>query len=211
MVEAGTRKTVPLSQARKALEVEPGVLVVLTQDELDQSDPEPSRIISVKSFVPRRAIDAQLYDRPYYLGPEAGAEPEYFALAQAIERKQYTGIATWVMRSHSYLGALVCQDGYLMLNTLRHAEEIVPFSSLEPPQGPELQPKERELALKLIEALSSSFDPESFHDTYEERVQALVEAKRQGKKLKPKRAPRRPARGTLADALEASLRSMKHG
>ena len=44
------------------------------------------------------------------------------------------GIATWVMRQHSYVGALLFQNGYLMLNTLRHADGVIPVHELDPPQ-----------------------------------------------------------------------------
>ena len=58
-----------------------------------------------------------------------------FALAQALERKKKAGVATWVMRKHSYVGALLPHAGYLMLITLRHTEEVIPVSRLDPPDG----------------------------------------------------------------------------
>ena len=206
MVDSETEKPVSPDQTRKAFEAESGVYIAVTSEEIEQSVPEPSREVTVSRFVPAEAIDPELYDRPYYLGPAGDGETDYFALAQAIEKKKTAGFATWVMRKHAYVGALIAQQGYLMLITLRHAEEVIPVTELEPPQGRALEPKERELAKKLIETLSGHFQPDAFHDEYQKRVHELIEAKRSGKKLKPKRAAPRRGQGSLADSLQASLK-----
>ncbi len=207
MVDAETEKAVPLDEARKAFEAEPGVYVALSSDEIRKNVPEPSREFVVSEFVPIYAIDPQLFDRPYYLGPVAESATDYFALAQALDSKKSGGIVSWVMRKHSYVGALVAQEGYLMVITLRHADEVIPVSQLDPPQGKPLERKEKDLALKLIEALSGHFEPEAYHDEYQDRVHELIAAKRAGKKVKLKRPPRRRQDGSLADSLQASLKT----
>ncbi len=208
MVDAETEKPVALADAQKAFEAGSGVYVAVTSEEIERSIPEPSREVRVDRFVPTGAVDAQLLDRPYYLGPTDDSAPDYFALAQALDGKKRSGIASWVMRKHAYVGALVAQQGYLMLITLRHAGEVIPISELEPPQGRGLEPKEREMAAKLVEALSGRFQPTAYHDEYQARVHELIEAKRTGKKVKPKRAPRRRREGSLAASLQASLKSV---
>ena len=92
-----------------------------------------------------------------------------------------------------------------MIITLRHAEEVIPVSQLDPPQGRPLEAKERDLAVKLVETLSGQFDPEAYHDEYQERVHELIDAKRAGKKVSPKRPRRRQSAGSLADSLRSSL------
>ena len=110
------------------------------------------------------------------------------------------------MRRQSYVGALVSHRGYLMLITLRHADEVIPVQELEPPLGGTLEPKERDLAAKLIEALSGQFDPTVYRDEYQERVHELIEAKRAGKKVKRPRVRRSRSQGSLTDALQSSLK-----
>ena len=39
---------------------------------------------------------------------------------------------------------LMSDQGYLMMITLRHAEEVIPLDQLEPPRGAALEPKEKE-------------------------------------------------------------------
>ena len=120
---------------------------------------------------------------------------------------QRMGIATWVMRKHSYAGALIAQHGYLMVITLRHATEVIPPGQLEPPQGRPLTSKESDMARSLIKALSERFQPEKYHDEYEARIRELVAAKQAGKRIKPKRLQRR----RQGDSLEASLRASLEG
>jgi DNA end-binding protein Ku len=206
MVDTETGETVPPSEVRKAFEAEPGLYVEVSHEEIERTVPKPAREVKVSRCVPTDAIDLQLFDRPYFLGPDEGSSAAYFALAHALERKKATGIAAWIMRKHSYIGALIHQHGYLMMITLRHADEVIPVSQLEPPEGRALEPKEKELAGQLVETLSGQFDPSAYHDDYQERIRELIDAKRSGKKLKRKQVPRRRSEGTLADSLRASLK-----
>ena len=135
MVDTETGETVPFSEARKAFEAEPGLFVEVTHEEIERTVPKPAREVKVSRCVPSDAIDLQLFDRPYFLGPDAGSIAAYFALAHALERKKAAGVAAWTMRKHSYLGALIHQQGYLMMITLRHADEVIPVSQLDPPAG----------------------------------------------------------------------------
>jgi DNA end-binding protein Ku len=207
MVDARTEKPVPLDEARKAFEAKPGVYVVITRDELEKLAPKPERTIVVDHFVPTESIDAQFFDRPYYLGPteESAADYEAFRLALATRKK--VGVATWVMRKHSYVGAVVPEDRCLTLITLRHSDEVIPVTKLDAPEGRALDRKERDLADQLIEALSGEFQPQAYQDEYQSRVRELIDAKRAGKKIKRKRAPRRHSEGTLADSLRSSLKA----
>ncbi len=206
MVSSETNEAVPLEETRKAFEAEPGLYIEITHEESERSEPKPSREVRIKRCVPNGAIDPQFFDRPYYLGPGTNATADYFALAQALDEKGCAGIVTWVMRKHSYVGALISHGGYLMVITLRHPGEVILVSQLDPPRGRALEAKERDLAGKLIEALAGQFNPEAYHDEYQERIRELIEAKRSGKKVKRKPVPRRRTEGTLADSLQSSLK-----
>ncbi len=208
MVDTETGKAVPLSEARKAFEAEPGLYVEVTEEEVERSLPKPHRLVNVSSFVPISAIDPSLYDHPYFLGPAEESATDYFGLAQALANKKNAGLASWVMRKHSYRGILTSQDGYLMLITLRLAQEVIPIGQLEAPQGSTTTAKEKDLAGKLIEELSGTFLSSDYRDLYQDRIHELIESKRTGKKLKRKRVPRRVQEKSLTDALEKSLRAV---
>ena len=207
MVNPETGDVVPAEQIRKAYE-DDDVLVILDDDELAALEPEPSRDIEITRFVDPEDITPQWYDRPYYLGPD-NAQGPYFALAEALSRQNKQGVARWVMRKKEYVGALVPEGEYLMLITLRHADEVIMASDLEPPAGRKPDPRELKLAEQLVGALESDFDPGEFQDEYRERVLEFVEKKARGRapRLKKPAPTRAPAR-ELTSVLEASLKAM---
>jgi len=198
-------KAVDRKEQRKAFALDPERAVMLTPEELEELEPETSRDIELLRFVPPNLVSDQWYDRPYYLGPDEEEKP-YFALAQALTERKVLGIARWVMRKKRYVGALTSADGYLMMVTLRRADQVLALPGIE---APDADPKELKLAERLVEEISGKFDPTLWQDEYHERVCRLIEAKASGKKLdlrppKPKRAT-----GDLAAQLQQSLKSVK--
>lgn len=211
MVDPESGEEVPSEEVRKGLELEPGRFVVLEDEELEELRPEPSRTIEVVRFVDRSDIDHRWYERPYYLGPDDGAaaEDDYFALAAALAKRGEEGVARWVLRNKAYAGSLHERDGYLMLVTLRAADEVIPARELEPPGGPALPEREREMAEQLVAAYEDEFDPERFRDEYRHKLEELIEAKGEGKRVKLRKLrPKKPPE-SLAGALEKSLAAAK--
>lgn len=209
MVDPVRGKPVPKEEIQKGLQVTEGVFVVLTDEDQQELEPEPSRAIHIEQLVDPKRVDPRWFSRPYYLGPD-GDEEGYFALAQALDRRERMAIARWVMRKKNYQGALQVRNGYLVLETLRHAEEMVGLERIQPPEERTPDPRELKLAEQLVAALEDRFDPDAYHDEYRERVMALIEDKANGRVVElPKHTARRPSAApeSLADDLEASLRA----
>jgi DNA end-binding protein Ku len=209
LVSSDSGEAVEYPEVRKAFPLTRGRMVMLEPEELEKLEPKDSRDIEITRFVDHDEIDHRWYERAYYLGPD-GNEKAYFAAAAALERKKKEGVARWVMRDKSYIGALRAEDGYLMLITLRHAEEIIAADALTPPAGRALQQREVEMAEQLLRALHDKFDPTQFRDEYRARVMELIETKAAGKKPKVvKFRPRKADPDDVTDALAASLAGMK--
>jgi DNA end-binding protein Ku len=209
LVSGDSGEAVEYAQVKKAYPVTRGRMVLLEKEDLEKLEPEDSRDIEVTRFVDPKEIDHRWYERAYYLGPD-GNTKAYFAAAAALERKNKEGLARWVMRDREYVGALRAEDGYLMLITLRHADEIIAADALQPPGGRELQKREVEMAAQLLSALHGPFDPSQFRDEYRARVMELVATKAAGKKPKVvKFRPKKTKEDQLTDALAASLAGMK--
>ncbi|MBW3552015.1 MAG: Ku protein [Gemmatimonadetes bacterium] len=204
MVDPLTGKEVPYDEVRRGYEVDEGLFVLLEEDELKELEPEKSRDIEVTRFLDPELINHQWYDRPYHLGPD-GQDVDYFALMNALEKKGLEGVARWTMRNKEYLGALRAEEGHLVLITLRHAEEVIPASALEPPGGRKPESREMKMAQQLIDALAAEFDPTEWRDEYRDRVLELIEAKAEGKTLEFRQPAKRRATGDLAASLEASI------
>ena len=199
-------KEVKKEERRKAFALDPERAVMLTSEELDELEPAASRDIELRRFVPASLLGEQWYERPYYLGPDEDDERTYFALAEALAQRKVLGISRWVMRRKWYVGALTVLDGYLMMVTLRRADQVLAPPEVKPAPVSE---KEMKLAERLIEEISGHFDPRLWQDEYHERVRQLIEAKARGKKVKLAAPPRKRAAGGLAEQLRQSLSSVK--
>ena len=208
MVNPSTNEEIPGDEIQKGYEVEPGTFVILADEELDELKPEPSREIEITRFVPPEHVSSQWYDRPYYLGPD-GDQNAYFALAEALANQEKEGIARWVMRGKQYVGALRSQDDYLMLVTLRHAEEVVSAKDLPEPGGRALDKKEISMAKQLVELLEGEFEPTQFHDEYRERVMEFIEKKAKGKKPRLHAVQSKRASSSLDKVLSKSIAALK--
>jgi DNA end-binding protein Ku len=210
MVDPDTGDVVGKEQIRRAFESDEGELVILDEEELAELTPAPSREIRVTRFVPPEQITHQWYDRPYFLGPDDD-DKGYFALAAALRKREVEGVAHWTMRNKEYVGALRAEGDYLMLITLRRADEVVPASALPRPTGRALDDREVNMAKQLVAAMEDPFDIAAFHDEYRERVVDYVQAKAAGKVVKFPTAPRRQTEVDLADVLQASLAATGNG
>lgn len=210
MVNSASGEEVSPGDTKKGLEVEPGTFVLLAPEELKGLDPAESREIGIEAFVPVGRIGQQWYERPYYLGPD-GSDEKYWSLVAALTREGREGIARWVMRRREYVGTLRVANGYLMLITLRHLDEVIDPAEMDAPSGRQADPKELRMAEQLVAALEDKFDPSQYRDEYRERVMELIEKKARGEKITLRKPERKPETRSLASALKASLDAARRG
>ena len=210
MVTQDHGEEVPNTEIQKGYEVEPGKFVILSEKDLDSLNPEPSREIEISEFLPPEKISQQYYERPYYLGPD-GDVKDYFALAEALSKREREGIATWVMRNKPYSGALRADDGYLMLYTLRTADEVISAAELPKPIGREPSKKEVEMAKHLISLLEGEFNPADYKDEYRKRVTEFVERKAKGHAPRLSSVKSKRKTTSLDSALAKSIATLKKG
>jgi DNA end-binding protein Ku len=208
MVNPDTGEEVSDKEIQKGYEIEPGRFVLVTDEELQSLEPKPSRDIEIAEFVPPEAISQQWFERPYYLGPD-GDQKAYFALAEALENRKREGIAHWVMRNKFYVGALRAEAGYLMLVTLRNAEEVISARDLPEPAGREPSQNEVKMARQLVGALEGEFDPAEYKDEYRERVMKFIERKAKGHAPRLRAVKSKRKTSDLGDMLTRSLKAVK--
>ena len=208
MVEADSGKEVAREEIQKGFEVEPGTFVILGKEELEKLEPEASREIEITQFVPPQAIPPEYYDRPYYLGPD-GDQTAYFALAEALKKKEKEGVAHWVMRKQPYVGALRAENDHLVLFTLRRAEEVLSARDLPRPAGRAPDKKELTMAKQLVELLKGEFDPKEYKDQYRERVMEFVEKKAKGHKPRLQLVKTKRKTTSLDKVLTKSIEALK--
>src|SRR5262249_53000805 len=78
--------TVERSDMIKGYEFAKDRYVTFTPEELKAIEEKSTQAIEIAEFVPVAKIDPIYFDKPYYLGPEAGAEKAYRLLAEAMEK-----------------------------------------------------------------------------------------------------------------------------
>jgi DNA end-binding protein Ku len=208
IVRKDTGKDVPKDEMRKAFAVNQSSAVILQPDELEKLVPPESREIHLCRFVAPEVLGDQWFERPYYLGPD-GDDDDYFALAEALQRKQVIGIARWVMRKKRYLGALSSVDGYLIMTTMRRADQVLSFSNVRPEKAALPQAHELKLAEQLVSSIEADFTPEQWQNEYRERLCKLIEAKARGEKVERVRVKKKAPQASLADSLKASIAAAK--
>jgi DNA end-binding protein Ku len=211
-VAESTGEEVAADQIVKGYELEDGKVVTLTDEELRDVSPEKSTGVDIQAFVSELEIDSLYFDRPYYLEPDKGAGKAYTLLRDALTKSGKVGIAQFVLRNREHLCALKPYKDILVLNLLRFAEEIRDHSELTIPKDQKISANEVTLATRLIEGLTTTFDPSQYRDTYTEEVRKMIESKAKGQKAKvPVRAPTAGKVVDLVAALQESLGSVKKG
>ncbi|MFJ7200716.1 MULTISPECIES: Ku protein [unclassified Streptomyces] len=183
--------------------------VIVEPEELDDIAPGRSKALEVSEFVDLDTVEPVFFDKTYYLGPRGEECGKVYALLQqALAESNKAGIATFVMRGREYLVALKAEDGLLTLHSLHWADEIRDPHEEVPdlPEKAEPTPAEVKMAHQLIDTLTTDWDPEDFHDTFQEKVEALIEAKAAGEAVEKAESAAQPTGVVdLMEALRASV------
>src|SRR6201985_83030 len=169
--------------------------------------------VLVTDFVDRSEVDPIYFQKTYYLAPRGdGADRSYELLHQAMAATNRVGIATLVMRSKEYLVAVRPQEKILALETMYFADEIrdpIEATGYEP-TGRAAKPREVTIARQLIESMTTDWEPERYHDSYRERVEELIESKRNGEEIEAAgTAPRASKVVDLTEMLRQSVEQAK--
>lgn len=214
-VNERTGDEVDTSDIVKGYEIDQGQYVVVEPEELDEIAPGRSQTIDISDFVDLDAIEPVYFDRTYYIAPRGEEYGKIYELLRAaLKETGKVGIATFVMRNKQYLTALRAEDKVLVLQTLHWADEVRdPGRELpELPSGRVGRGKQLDMALQLIDALSSDWEPARYHDTYQEKVRELVKAKAEGQEIAvAEAAPEATNVIDLMKVLEGSLQAARTG
>ena len=111
------------------------------------------------------------------------------------------------MRNKEYLVAIRPDDEVLALHTMYFSDEVrAPGRDITVPDTEDVTDRELSMAQLLIESMESDWDPERYHDTHRQKVEALIEEKRSGHEIVLQAEPEAPAKVVdLMEALNASI------
>ncbi|WP_033216702.1 Ku protein [Kitasatospora phosalacinea] len=210
-VNERTGEEVPYEDVVKGYELTEGEYVVVEPAELEELAPGRSRTIEIGGFADLAEIDPVFFDKTYYLGPADPATAKvYQLLVEALAHSHRAGIAVFSMRGREYLTAVDSTDGLLELRTMHWSDELRdPQQEVPglPARRKDFNRTELSTAEQLIDMLTVDWDPDEYHDTYEERVRALVEAKAEGREIALS-AGEEPEATDLTDLVDVLRRSL---
>jgi DNA end-binding protein Ku len=190
----------------KGYEHAKGQYVVFSPEELKALDAVATQTIALEEFVPASAVDPLYVEKSYYLGPDKGGERAYKLIRDAMLETGLVGIASYSARGKQYVVSLRPFHEGLILHQLFYHDEVRSFEDVDDTATFDFSDKERELAERLIEQLSSDeFVPEKYHDEYADRVRAAVDQKVAGEEITI--SPEQP-KAQIIDLFEALKRSL---
>jgi DNA end-binding protein Ku len=202
-------KVVDRSDIVKGFEFRKGEYVVIEPEDIKKIEPQTAKTMEILEFVKTSEVDPVYFESSYYMVPEEAGRRPYALLTKALEESEYVAIAKLTMHNREYTVFLRPHSGGMMLHTMYYADEVRSVEEFGAPDV-ELKPAEVKVAHQLIEALADKWDPEKYHDSFQDNLKNLIQTKLEGGKIAEVEKPKKLAPVVdLMSALKASLAEME--
>lgn len=202
-------RVVERSEIVKGYEYRKDEYVVVEPEEIKKIEPKTAKTMEILEFVKADEVDPVFFESSYYLLPEEAGRRPYALLTKALEESNYVAIAKLTMHNREYTVFLRPRDGGMMLHTMYYADEVREVEGFGAPDV-ELKDAEVKVAHQLIEALADEWNPEKYHDTFQENLKKMIQTKLEGGTIKEVEKPKKLAPVVdLMSALKQSLADME--
>ena len=202
---ASIEKPVAWDEVVRGVETDDGELVTVPREELERIRPERSRSIDIQDFVELEQIDPVYLDKSYYAIPMTPeATKPYVLFHHAMREAGRIGIGRFVLRTKPHLVAIRPMEKVLAVETMFFGDEVRDPAELAPDlDGVEVDERELDLAVTLIETLKTDWDPDAYADTYREELLRMLAERTPTKRAAEEPSP---AGGSAVEELMAALR-----
>ena len=171
--------------------------------------------MDIHTFIDLDDIDPLYFNKAYFLGPGGEDTGKLYALLREAMGKAGKGaIVSFVMRGKEYLAAVRADGDILVLETLFFSNEVRdPHEQItDLPGRVKLSRQELSMARQLIDAMSGPWKPADYRDTYTNRVNELIEAKKNKEEFQlAQEAPAATNVVDLTEALQSSVAAARKG
>jgi Ku protein len=201
---------VAYSDIAKGYELPGGEMVILTDEDFADLPLSSSRRIDVLQFVENEEVDPIYFAKSYYLEPDQQGAKPYVLLRDALESSGQVAIVKIALRQRESLATLRVREGVFVLETMLWPDEVrtPDFPFLD--EDIEVRKQELSMATSLIESMEGEFDPSEHKDAYREALQAVIDAKVEGKEVaRPSEEAAEEPAADLLSALRASVEAAK--
>ena len=181
-----TGKEVTKEHIVKGVEYEKGRYVVLSEEEIRSAHPLSTQTIDIFAFVDSQQIPLQNIDTPYFLAPDKRGGKVYALLRETLTSTDKVALAHVVLHTRQHLAALMPLESALVLVMLRWPAEVRSLDELElgaDVTQPQLAKGELQMAKRLVQDMSADWEPEQYRDSFEDKINALVEKKARAGKI----------------------------
>lgn len=161
----------------KGYEYESGQYVLLNDEDFRQANPEATQTVDILGFVDVAEVTPEYYVAPYYLEVLRRGEKGYALLRRVLRESGRAGIASVVMHSRQHLALLTVHDEWLMLNTLRFADEVLPAQDMVvvDDAAAQVSPVELDMARRLVDEMTQPWQPAQYRDTYRDDLMRRID------------------------------------
>jgi len=193
----------------KGYEYAPGEYVVVTDEDLERVPLKTVRSIEIEQFTKAERGDAAIRfaKSAYYLEPDKIGRKAFYLLKSVLEADGLTAICKVVIKDREALASIDPFGDTMLMTTLHWPDEIRSTGELDlPDEEFTYKPAELAMAKQLVSAMTGKFDPAQYKDEYREALEAVIQAKVDGREALEIETPEEG--GKLIDlmaALEASV------
>ncbi len=200
-VDCGNRE-VKNEDIVKGYQYEKDKYVIFTDEDFEKLKTAKDKNIVIEEFVSLDEVDPIYFDRCYYVSP-IGAEKAFNVLLMAMEKQNKAGIAKTIIGTKETLILIRVKNSVMLINTLYFSEEIQKVPEVKKTK---VEKKELELAINLIEQMSSIFKPEKYKDEYNQKIKKAIKRKIAGNEIVQSKEQHEPVKIiNLMEALQKSL------
>jgi DNA end-binding protein Ku len=176
-----TLKEVPRQEIIKAFEYEKGKYVPMTDADFKKANVKATSSIEIEDFIELNQVDFLLFEKPYYILPQKGGEKGYKLLHDVLVQTKKAAIAKVVLHTVQHLVGVMARGDYLILEILRFANEVKEVEEVhfldDQLANTKVSDREIKIATQLVEDMTTDWDPDKYHNTYQEDLMKLINAK----------------------------------
>ena len=195
------KKEVKESEIIKGYEFDKGKYIVFDKKELDILKPENDHEIEVVSFIDMNEVPLVYFEKSYYLYADNKSKA-YNLFYEVLNKTKMVALAKCVLNSKFYYVILRFTKDGIIMTTLYFDEEInIPEKDI----SKKADDKELSLAIKLVNSMKGTFEPEKYKDEYQNNIKKAINDKLKGKTIKGKIKTNKSQIKNLMEALEKSL------
>lgn len=213
-------EVVPRDEIVMGYETDDGKMIIIDPQELKALAPQSSTEMEISQFVKIDEVDPIYFETSYFCVPEEAGRRAYTLILNTMEQMKIAAIAKVTLHQRDRTVIIRSYNNGLTLHTLYYPNEIHEAPGYGKESFKSQNRQELSLAEQFAKSLIKRFQPEQFHDDYQQSVRELIESKskgkpfakiQKGKKLAPVIDLMTALKSSLANKKATGAETSKHG